>query len=66
MNIERIYRGRTLDPEEVPARRNRDAVTRWELPVHGFQNNRLLIRQDATKPREVGFVAAKPEHLRDP
>ena len=64
MNFERIDRGRTLDPEEVSARGNRDAVTRREVPVYGFQYNRLLILQGATKPREVGFVAAKSERLR--
>ena len=65
MNFERIDRGRTLDPEEVSARGNSDAVTRREVAVYGFQYDRLLIRQDATKPREVGFVAAKPQRLRD-
>jgi len=65
MNFERIDRGRTLDPEEVSARGDCDAVTRRELPVYRFQYNRLLIRQNAPKPREVGFVAAKPQHLRD-
>ena len=65
MNFERIDRGRALDPEEISARGHCDAVTRRELPEYGFQYNRLLIRQDATKPREVGFVAAKLQHLRD-
>ena len=60
MNLERIDRGRTLDPEEVSSRGDRDAVTRREMPVHGFQCNRLLIGQDAAKPYEVGFVAAIP------
>ena len=65
MNFERIDRGRTLYPEEVSARRYCDAVTRRKVPVYGFQYNGLLIRQDAAEPLEVGFVAAKPEHLRD-
>lgn len=65
MNLERIDRGRTLDPEKVSARRYCDAVAWRKVPVYGFQCNRLLVRQEATKPREVGLVAAKPEHLRD-
>ena len=65
MNFERIDRGGTLDPEEISARRNCHAITRREVAVHGFQYNRLLIRQDATKPQEVGFIAAEPQHLRD-
>lgn len=65
MNVERIDRGRTLDPEEISAYGRRYAVARREVTVHGFQRNSLLICQDAAKPREVRFVPADLQHLRD-
>ena len=65
MNFARIDRGRTLDPEEISTCGNCHAISRREMPAHGFQYNRLLIRQDAAKPQEVGIIAAEPQHLRD-
>ena len=65
MNVERIDRGRTLDPEKISACGRSDAVAWREVTVHGFQCNGLLICQDAAKPHEVRFVAAELQHLRD-
>jgi len=44
MNFARIDRGRTLDPEEISTCGNCHAISRREMPAHGFQYNRLLIR----------------------
>ena len=65
VNVERIDRGRTLDPEKISAYGRCDAVARREVTVHGFQRNGLLICQNVAKPREVRFVPADLQHLRD-